>query len=429
MTLQLTGLLDSVRGSGAYRSLVESLRSGDCAGSHVLRAARPCLLAALAADWDGPIIFLTATARRAYDVSEQLPIWLADSSRLHRFAEPSAQFYDRSAWDAGVIRGRIAALDALARARTGKHPIIVASARAVMQATLPPDRFRDSTMTLRVGQRHRMDALISRWLGMGYESETIVHEPGTFSRRGGILDIFPLASEFPVRVDFFDDEIESLRRFDPGDQRSKGKLLSARIVPAREALPGDAAAVGENLREWADTLADDEGDFSGVSMDIDSLSHGSAFPGLEHYLPHIYDMPSCLLDHAPDNCLVLLDDSDHLQQACARLADDAEVNRHDALDSLQIAPRHPAPYLSWDALQARIDNMPSANLGASAGESPRIFAPGERFGGQLRYDADATARLPTRWRAHHRTHRAGRTPDKPVGGAGRDQFRPHCDPR
>ena len=384
MTLQLTGLLDSVRGNAAYRQLIDSLRSGDCAGSHVVRAARPCLLAALAADWDGPIIFLTATARRAYDVSEQLPIWLADSTRLHRFAEPSAQFYDRSAWDTGVIRGRIAALDALARARAGRQPIVVASARALMQATLPPDRFRDSAMTLRVGQRHRMDTLISRWLGMGYENETIVNEPGTFSRRGGILDIFPLASEFPVRVDFFDDEIESLRRFDPGDQRSKGKLLSARIAPAREALPGDATAVGEHLREWAETLMGDESDFSGVSMDINSLAQGTAFPCIEHYLPYFYDSSHCLLDHAPDNCLVLLDDSDHLRQTCARLADDAEINRHDALDSLQIAPRHPAPYVSWDALQARIDNLHSANLGSSAGDSPRVFAPGERYGGQLR---------------------------------------------
>ncbi|MCY4464635.1 MAG: transcription-repair coupling factor [Chloroflexi bacterium] len=386
MTLQLAGLLELVRGSAGYQQLVAGLGNGSAGEEiNVLRAARPCLLAALAGDWPGPIIYLTSTARRAYNVSEQLPIWLAEASRLHRFAEPSAQFYDHAAWDAGVIRNRIAALAALARSSSKTQPIIVSSARALMQASIPPDHFRDNTSILRVGQRHRMDALISRWLGMGYEPATIVLEPGTFSRRGGILDIFPLASEQPVRVDFFDDEIDSLRHFDPGDQRSKAKLLSARIVPAREALPGQAPAVGAQLQTWAKTLTDDAADFSSLSADIDALAQGSAFACLEHYLPYFYESSACLLDHAPDNCLVLIEEADQLQQACADLAEDAELNRDDALSSLQIAPGHPAPYLRWDDVRARLQNLPHFALGSFVGgESPALFSPSERFGGQLR---------------------------------------------
>ncbi len=386
MTLQLAGLLELVRGSSGYQELVAALGNGSTGAQiNVVRAARPCLLAALAGDWDGPIIYLTTTARRAYNVSEQLPIWLTGASRLHRFAEPSAQFYDHAAWDVGVIRNRIAALAALARTSSKTQPVIVASARALLQASIPPDQFRDNTAILRVGQRHRMDELISRWLGMGYEPATIVLEPGTFSRRGGILDIFPLASEQPVRVDFFDDEIDSLRHFDPGDQRSKAKLLSARIVPAREALTGHTSAVGAQLQTWANSLTDDAADFSSISADIESLAQGSAFACLEHYLPYLYESPACLLDHAPDNCLVLIEEADQLRQACADLAEDAELNREDALSSLQIAPGHPAPYLRWDDVRARLQRLPHFALGSFAGgDSPALFAPSERFGGQLR---------------------------------------------
>ncbi len=386
MTLQLAGLLELVRGSPGYQQLVIGMGNGSAGAEiNVVRAARPCLLATLAGDWAGPIIYLTTTARRAYNVSEQLPIWLAEASRLHRFAEPSAQFYDYAAWDVGVIRNRIGALAALARSSSQTPPIIVASARALVQASIPPDRFRDNTITLRVGQRHRMDELILRWLGMGYEPATIVLEPGTFSRRGGILDIFPLASEQPVRVDFFDDEIDSLRHFDPGDQRSKAKLLSARIVPAREALPGHTSTVGAQLQTWANSLTDDTADYSSISADIDALAQGSAFAGLEHYLPYVYESPACLLDHAPDNCLVLVEEAEQLQQTCADLAADAQLNRADALSSLQIAPGHPAPYLDWDAVRARLAKLPHFALGSFVGgDSPALFAPSERFGGQLR---------------------------------------------
>ena len=384
MTLQLAGLLDILRETPAWRQLLKSLEGGaGTAPVNVVRAARPFALAALAGDWDGPVIYLTATARRAYDVTQQLPIWLADASRVRRFAEPSGQFYDRAAWDAGVIRSRIAALESLASASPTRPPVIVASARALMQATVPAAPFRAGIMTLRVGQRHNMDSLIARWLGMGYEPATLVTQPGEFSRRGGILDIYPQASALPLRIDFFDDEIDELRHFDPGDQRSRAKLMSARIAPAREALPSHAPPVGETLTDWAREIADGDDEISSISADIDSLARGSAFAHLEHYLPWLYPEPACLLDHAPDNCLTLVEDPAYLAQTCADLAADAETNRRDALSSRQIAPQHPAPYLDWTQLQRKLERLPRLDLG-NFGESPPLFQPGERFGGQLR---------------------------------------------
>ena len=250
MSIQLAGLLDVLRQTPSYYNLLDQLRKDDARGNYnVVRSARPYLLAALAQDWPGPILYLTSAVRRAYNVSEQLPLWLDEPRRLHRFAEASALFYDRAPWDLSVIRSRIATLSALSQPGDECRPVVVASARALLQRTLPPDEFRGATVELSLGERHSMERLILRWIGMGYEPAALVMQPGSFSRRGGILDVFPLSSEYPLRIEFFDDEIDSLRRFDPASQRSVNRVERARIVPAREepcrsALPLSARSCG-----------------------------------------------------------------------------------------------------------------------------------------------------------------------------------------
>ena len=153
MSQRLAGLLDVLRDTASYRQLLSELsHSQSRADFNVVRSARPFLLAALAKDWRGPLIYLTSAVRRAYNVSEQLPIWIDNPSRLHRFAEPSALFYDRVPWDLSVIRNRIATLSALAVPHESLPPVIVASARALMQKTLPPVDFRKSTIELNQGE-------------------------------------------------------------------------------------------------------------------------------------------------------------------------------------------------------------------------------------------------------------------------------------
>ncbi len=386
MSLQLSGLLDVLRHSERYQSLLAAAARGNGRiACDIVGSARPFLLAALARDWDGPILFLTADVRRAYNVSEQMPIWLDASRRLYRFAEPSALLYDRAPWDASVIRNRIAALSALAHGERERPPIVIASARALMQATLPPASFSGATINVAVGHRFQMESLILRWIGMGYEPATVVIEPGSFSRRGGILDIFPLACEYPLRLEFFDDEIDSLRYFDPVDQRSIRRIDSARIVPAREALPGLTPPLGDSLENWLKAQAGDDAGAGPVGADAESLKQGSAFAHIEHYLPYLYDQRASLLDFAPENALILLETPDFLASAAREIAEAAADNRLDALSSAQIGPDHPPPYLPWKTLarslkgrtQIALDNLP-------AGDATRLFDPGERFGGQLR---------------------------------------------
>ena len=275
------------------------------------------MLAALAREWDGPVLFLTARVDRAWNVAGQLPVWLPDRP-VYRFAEPVPHFYERAPWGDAAIRSRIAALAAL-HAPDGVQgaPIIVSPARAFMQRSMSAEEFVSETLTLRPGMRLPPDALLAHCMRLGYAASALALAPGTFSRRGGLIDIFPQASRTPLRVDYFDDEIEQLRRFDPASQRSLERLEEARVTPAREVLPHRARSLAGRLGSWFDSLP--EVDSSGPVGDREALEQEALFPALEQYLPWLDERPSSLLDHAPKDALVVVEDWSSLREAVAGL--------------------------------------------------------------------------------------------------------------
>src|SRR5438132_1490217 len=138
--MHLEGLLPLTRQLPSYQALLDRLRSGGITpDQHLLRAARSFVSAALAQDLDRPVLIVTARVERAYNIAEQLPVWLPNK-RILRFAEPSALFYERSPWAAQTIRARLDVLSALCPPigldEPTAPPVIVTSALALMQRTL-----------------------------------------------------------------------------------------------------------------------------------------------------------------------------------------------------------------------------------------------------------------------------------------------------
>jgi transcription-repair coupling factor (superfamily II helicase) len=392
--MQLTGLLDLLRESTAYRDLIARLQTGASVPDlSVIRAARPFVLGALAGDWHGPVVYITARVDRAYNVSEQLPVWVGEKM-VYRFSEPTPLFYERAPWGETVIRNRLATLAALAPPDDAilETPIVVTSARAIMQRTLPVNQFRKGSMRLEIRQRHNVARLLERWLALGYEPVPIVVEAGTFSRRGGVLDVFPPAVDRPIRIEFFDDEIESLRQFDPSTQRSAGQLQHAVITPAREALPEHAPPVAEHLKAWFKTLGQVNGDATNPMADAEPLANATAFGYLEHYLPYLYPQPVSLLDYAPDNALVVVEDWGELRDTIAEIEENAIRTRGEKLASNLLATDQPLPYVTWDALAEELESRKVVRLGYSTegenatqvGDLSQLFAPEQHFGGQLK---------------------------------------------
>jgi len=124
--------------------------------------------------------------------------------------------------------------DALQRLAEGFDGVLVTSVPAVGELVPPPQAVQRETLTVETGEEISLEALADRLLEQDFSPVEFVEEPGEFARRGGILDVFPYAGSYPVRIDFFGDEIDGLREFDPQTQRSVSRLTTARLVPNLE---------------------------------------------------------------------------------------------------------------------------------------------------------------------------------------------------
>ena len=237
--MSLSGLLPLLGETEQFAALLNSLRAPRARAAAIAPdPATEYVVAALWRESDAPMFVLTPNPESARKLHDRLFTWLGDDAPIFHFAESEDIPFERYVPDLGASHQRLQALAALRGEIKGvKKPLIVASIRAATQATLERAVFDSSTHLLSVRDRINPEAQVRQWLDMGYSHEPTVEIPGTISKRGGILDIFPVSRDRPVRIELFDDEIETIRHFDPGTQRSTGKIRSITIPPARETLP------------------------------------------------------------------------------------------------------------------------------------------------------------------------------------------------
>jgi transcription-repair coupling factor (superfamily II helicase) len=397
--MQLNGLLDKLSATSTFESLVQKVtHSEENDHQDVIRSARPYVIAALANRLHRPVLVVTARSNRAYDIAEQIPVW-CPQARITRFQEPTPIFYERTPWTSTVIRSRIRTLARLAPPilqsstdEDAEQPsIIVTSAHALMQKTLPVREFRANSREYSIGQVVNLDKLLEHWVGIGYEPVSVVVEAGTFSRRGGIIDVFPAAADFPVRIEFFGDEIDSLRSFDPATQRSVNSLSNFTITPTREILPKHMKHAVRQLGDWMRTLPDPEADPTSAQADLAMLETGLAFPAAEYYLPYVYPYAASLLDYLADDTLVVIDDWQAFEDAVADQEEQALEQRDYRAEANQLPLEPILPYHTWDALSEHLTTMQPLHLGSSPLPTERdlprlgdLFKPGPRYGGQVR---------------------------------------------
>ena len=237
--MSLSGLLPLLGETEQFAALLNSLRAPRARAAAIAPdPATEYVVAALWRESDAPLFVLTPNPESARKLHDRLFTWLGDDAPVFHFSESEDIPFERYVPDLGASHQRLRALAALRGEIKGvKKPLVVASIRAATQATLERAAFDSSTHSLSVRDRINLDSQVRRWLDMGYSHEPTVEIPGTISRRGGILDIFPVSRDKPVRIELFDDEIETIRQFDPGTQRSTGKIRSFTIPPALETLP------------------------------------------------------------------------------------------------------------------------------------------------------------------------------------------------
>jgi transcription-repair coupling factor (superfamily II helicase) len=384
--VNVSGLLASFEAIEAYRHLRDDLASDKMpAPLGLLRVVRPALLAALARDLERPMLVVAGSVERAKSLAQSLCDWSVAPEHVSRFLEPLALFYERAPWTDEVVSGRLRVLSNL---HSASSPfLIVASARALMQRTLPRRQFRTSIQEILVGQVLDLERTLARWAGMGYEPVSVVEAPGQFSHRGGILDIFPSVDALPVRVELFGNQIDSLRCFDPATQRSQERLEKVVITPAREALPRHGPRVAERVAEQlvSHQLADERAE---LEAHHESLVSAMPFPGIEFYLPYLYSHPATLLDYLPPETLVVVDDAQALASTWGDLEGEGVELRSTAEEAGVLPPEYPLPYVTWDEWSDQLAERSVLSLGHGEEETgARLadsFVPGTHFAGQLK---------------------------------------------
>ena len=401
--MNLTGLLSLLEGDPRYHQLIEALRGvaqGPSRDGHLpalsiglLEAARPYLLATLQRDWPGPIVLVAARPENGRQAADQVRAWSSEPEGVHYFQAPDAIFYERMPWDRSTAHARVSALAALMAARGdtsgegGRGLVITASVWSLMAKSVSLMAFQRATRRVKVGDVLPPYQLMERLLRAGYEPVSVVEDAGTFSHRGSIIDVFPPDRPQPLRIDFFGDEVDSIRTFDPGTQRSDAHLDEVTIVPASEALPEWGPAASESLRAL-DLGACDYATRQRMGEEIEHLTAGESFPGIEFYLPYLYPRGATLLDFLPGNALVLLDDLVGLESAAIGLENQSLGMRSDMVSDRQLPPNAAVPYLTWDELKVRLAERRAVTLGFGArdgepllGENAFLAAP--QFGGRV----------------------------------------------
>ena len=230
--------------------------------------------------------------------------------------------YTEGSPDYALIGRRIDALDQILN---GRCRVVVGAIAAFLQRTAPADALRKRELKLNVGETRDVNEVLASLMALGYERVESVELVGQWTQRGGLIDVFPGSMSQPIRIDFFGDDIESIRTFDSETQRSSSKIEGVVIKPVREIPIDDDALVGRAIKKIHEDLPvrvkailkhnhEKKGEDHAahleerVSGDIVNLSHHTYFDQAESYLPYLYPEETCALDFLSDFDQLIVDE-------------------------------------------------------------------------------------------------------------------------
>jgi len=298
-----------------------------------------------------PLLVVVPSADEAEALLGDLEVCLGNE-RVFLFAETEVLPYDRRSPHTEILGERIPALGALA---SEANVVCVTTARALAGRVPSPADFVRMRRPLRVGDVLDRDALADALLRRGFRAERLVEEVGTFAVRGGIVDFFPFGSRHPLRVELFDDRVESIRTFDAGSQRTVETVASVDVLPQREVLLGPDEIAAARARG---------------GLPFEDGAHPFV-DGVEAWLPRIHPDATGLLAHFPARGIVVLDEPDRLRETLAAFHEEARA-AHDALPAA--GPRPPAPgdlFLAPDDVARDLAERVVLRLALFAGDSAR----------------------------------------------------------
>ena len=312
---------------------------------------------------DGPLLVIARDNQGANQIESDLRTLLGSSTDLPVVAFPDWETlpYDAFSPHPDIISQRLAALHQLPTLRRG---IVVVPVQTLLQQLAPLKYIIGGSFDLKVGQRLDLDAEKRRLEAAAYRNVPQVMDPGDFAVRGGLLDVFPMGAEAPLRIELLDEDIDSIRAFDPESQRSLDKVDAVRLLPGRE-VPLDELSVSRVLATLRERFDVD----TRRSALYQDLKAGLAPAGVEYYLPLFFDQTATLFDYLQPNALPVIAAGvgEAAASFWAQTQNRYEQRRHDVERPL-LAPTE--LYLSPEALNARLNTL--ARIEVWGADHPRF---------------------------------------------------------
>ncbi len=277
-------------------------------------------VASAATQHPGLCLLVTRDSREAEKLTQELTFFLDESTPVLHFPDWETLTYDSFSPHQDIISARLFILNTLAEIRRG---VLVVPIMALMHRIAPRQFMLGSSLILDVGQTFDIDVMRHKLEASAYRCVETVYEHGEFAVRGSIMDIFPMGSKTPFRIDLFDDEIESLRTFDAETQISIEKVDHIRLLPARE-FPMDRETISRFQDRWHQAF-DVDARACPLYQDVSS---GLSPSGIEYYLPLFFDQVELLFDYLPGHTLIL--SQEQIEESAQSFWENA-VSRHENL--------------------------------------------------------------------------------------------------
>ena len=296
----LTELLEQVP---AYKQVADSLRNKqNLIRAQIIDEGVPFLLSTLWQDLMTPMLIICPTTEQSLRLTERISAWTEGHGEPIRFGESESLPFERTATDNETSHQRISALAKLIKPGE-KAPLLITSASAMCQTTIDRQVMEKTQHNLSVGDEISLNDISSKWDQMGYQFEATVSTPGQASRRGGIIDVFPVTSSLPYRIELWGDQIDSIRTFDPQTQRAIKEVQTIELIPAQETLPIflDGASMDRMLGRVDLSNCTPE-ETKRINGEIDLLLEGNGIEDLSLYSGFFNQ--GNLLDYFPEDGII-----------------------------------------------------------------------------------------------------------------------------
>ncbi len=318
----------------------------------------------IAAQQKKPILFMANTVAELNELEDEIQFLNQNKNTLLRFSDWETLPYDAFSPHQDIISQR---LETLANISEAKKPIILTTVASCLTRLCPKQHIDAQRFHLKEGQELPLEQLSRKLTNAGYLNVENVHAHGEYSVRGALMDVFPMGAENPIRIDWFDNDIDTIRWFDPETQRSINKVSEIKMLPAKEfpTTPQGIQQFRQAFRERFETAPL-------TSPIYQDISSGLIPAGIEYYLPLFFEQTACVFDYLQKDTLIVRSDTFNEQLGSIQLD---FKSRHESLNyNIEHPILEPSEIcLREDELFARLNDFTSV-IFSSEGQHPNYQA-------------------------------------------------------